>query len=60
LNGKTVLSGIPLASLPSAHWGFVGATGGATERHAIRQMQIGGTPVCGDAAVCADAGICGD
>jgi hypothetical protein len=60
LNGATILSGVALPPMPSAHWGFVGATGGSTERSAIRDLQIIGTPVCGDAAACVDAGVCGE
>jgi hypothetical protein len=60
LNGATILSGVPVPGMPSAHWGFVGATGGSSQRNAIRDLQIIGTPVCGDAAACVDAGVCGN
>jgi hypothetical protein len=60
LNGATILSGVTLPTLASAHWGFVAGTGGSDERHLVRDLEIVGTPVCGDAAACADAGVCGE
>lgn len=58
LAGTTILSDVPVADLPLAHWGLVGATGSASERNAVRLVVMSGA--CGDAGPCEDAGLCGD
>ena len=60
LNGKTILSGVPLPAVPSAHWGFVAGTGALTERNTVRQVRMSGSVACTDASPCTDSGLCGD
>jgi Legume-like lectin family len=59
LDGTRILSGVQVAGRSLARWGFVAGTGGSRERNAVRQMEMIGSPVCGDAAPC-DASLCGN
>ena len=60
LNGKVILSNVPLPASSSARWGFVAATGGSTERNAVRQVRLSSSVACDDATACQDGGLCGN
>ncbi len=59
LGGQTLLSDVPVSGPSPIHWGFVGATGSASERSAVRNVRWSFASACADAARCSDAGLCG-